>query len=286
MPRAHMPNVPEGRRLTSNRSCTLPVRSIFHFCLGFLPFLPNVAAAETSAKSQEADGIVLPPPVITEQTTGPDPSVCRVVLEDMGNVGIRIADAQALATDSLTHLRKRLGQEAVLYEGLIKSKLQMRKQLGKRSQTRQQKAQIKYLEACAAHAPYRVSVRFGKKRKQEFLTLECRLTNAKKPLARRDVDALYFEDIRARLNEAMPDFCPQLESPPDVVPTPEIDAKGKQKGKLASKKAKAKAQPKEKRKSRAELREDEDDFEEAYEEETILPKEKRASENWLPPPRR
>ena len=249
-----------------------------------LQLLPVVAGAETRSKNQKINGIIQPPPVVTKQTSGPDPKVCRVVLEDMGNVGIRIADAQALATDALTQLRKRLGQEEVLYEGLLKSKLQMRKRLGRRSLTRQQKAQIKYLEACMELAPYRVRLRFGKKRKREFLKMECRLANAKKALAKRKMTARYFEDIRARLNEAIPDFCPQLESIPEQAVLAAEDAKDK--GKRKGKGKKSKTAAKEKRKSRAELRDEEDDFEEAYEQEMILPKEKRASDKWLPPPRR
>ena len=302
MRRMRTQNTRRKRAIPSMSGNHLALRPILRFSLVLclLQLFPNLAAAETKAKakakakakvetkSKKADGIIQPPPVITKQTTGPDPSLCRVVLEDMGDVGIRIADAQALATDTLTQLRKRLGQEAVLYEGLVKSKLQMRKRLGRRSQTRQQKAELKHLEACAELAPYRVRIRFGKKRKKEFLEMECRLSNAKKPLATRNMDALYFEDIRERLNEAMPDFCPQLESAPEIARQVAEELEGKEKGKRKGKRVGKKSKPdkKEKRKSSVELRAEEDDFEEAYEQDTVLPKEKRASDKWLPPPRR
>lgn len=242
-------------------------------------------AADNNSATDQTDEIVLPPPIITEQTRGPDPKACRVILEDMGEVGYRISDAQALASDALTQLRTRLGQEAVSYEGLLKNHKQMRKMLGKRSETKIQKEQIKYLEDCAKHAPYRVSVRFGTKRKMQFLHLGCSLANSKKALVERKMEARYFEDLRARLNEALPDFCPQLAMPPaEALPTAaEEDTQRKGKSKRAKKEKK---QRKEAKKSRAELRADEADAEEAYDQETVLPKKKQASDKWLVPPRR
>lgn len=173
------------------------------------------AAAETaSAKAR----IVLPPPLETsDRPAGPDPTKCRVVLEDMGDVGLRISDAQALASDVLTALRARVGQEGAVYEGLLKSQKKLKKLLGTRAEVQVQKDQIRYLEACVQHAPFRVRVSFGKRKqkrkkaKGEQIALTCTPKGERAPLAERLLTGPTFDDARARLREAIVDFCPGLD---------------------------------------------------------------------------
>ena len=57
-------------------------------------------------------------------------SPTKVVLEDMGNVGFRISDAQSLANWVSNALAKRVGHDNVAYEGLLKSKKDLARRLG------------------------------------------------------------------------------------------------------------------------------------------------------------
>lgn len=144
----------------------------------------------------------------------PDPARCRVVLEDMGNVGLRISDAQALAQDALSALRRRLGQDAAVYEGLLKSHEQLRRVLGPGAETQVQDEQVAYLEACARAAPFRVQIRFGKSRKKggHFITVACRNAGSKRHLDQKRFEAKTFKTARDDMNEAIEGFCPLLAS--------------------------------------------------------------------------
>lgn len=158
----------------------------------------------------------------------PAPKPCRVFLEDMGKVGFRISDAQALAQETLTALRDRVGQEAAAYEGLLKSHQQMKKMLGSGSETQIQEEQIAALQACKDSAPFRVRVRFGKKKGRHFITLACRnaASPPERPLEEKRFEAKTFADARAKMNEALPTFC-RLLDPEAAAPPPSRRPKAK-----------------------------------------------------------
>lgn len=154
--------------------------------------------------------------------TAPAPARCRAFLEDMGKVGLRISDAQALAQDTLTVLRQRLGQEGAAYEGLLKSHLDIKRRLGPGAEHQIQDEQIAWLQACAESAPFRVRVRFGKKKGRHFIALSCRNKDApaSRPLEEKRFEAKTFADARAKMNEALPGFC-RLMDPSAAAPAPE-----------------------------------------------------------------
>ena len=103
-----------------------------------------------------------------------DPSRCVVVVDDAGNVGLRIADAQSAHEAVVTALRKRMGTDAVVYEGSRKNAEQMKRMLGASSETSIQDEQLKYYDAAMKAAPWRVKVRFGQKKSEHWITLSCR----------------------------------------------------------------------------------------------------------------
>ena len=142
----------------------------------------------------------------------------------MGAVGYRISDAQALAQDTLTHLRKRLGQDAAAYEGLLKSHAQMKRMLGQGAEHEVQQAQIAALQACADQAPFRMRVRFGKQKGAHFITMACRNRGAppERVLEQARFSAKSFAEARSNMNEAMPSFCRILDpkAPDKKAPSP------------------------------------------------------------------
>lgn len=154
-------------------------------------------------------------PTQAHPATGADAGKVRVVLEDLGNVGLRISDAQALAGDVMTGLRKRLGQDAVVFEGTLASNLKMKRMLGANAESQIQDEQIAYLKAALEKAAFRVRVRFGKTKKEHWVTLSCRNNGAavKSTLEDKRFTGATFASARAAMNEALPTFC-RVADPP------------------------------------------------------------------------
>jgi hypothetical protein len=152
--------------------------------------------------------LLLAAPLQNHPASGADPARCRVVLEDMGKVGLRISDAQAVASDVLSALRAKLGEEGVIFEGTLSGQLEMRRILGAGAEAQIQESQIEYLKAALAAAPFRVQVRFGTTKKRHWITLSCRNKDGKAPLEEQRFEGASFGAAREQMNAALPGFCP------------------------------------------------------------------------------
>lgn len=104
----------------------------------------------------------------------PDPARAVVVVDDAGDVGLRISDAQIAHEVVIARLRKRLGNDAVVYDGARKNAEQMKRMLGASAETTIQDAQLAWHAAVAKAAPWRVRVRFGVKKGEHWITVGCR----------------------------------------------------------------------------------------------------------------
>lgn len=161
--------------------------------------------------------LLLASPAQVHPATGADAEKVRVVLEETGKVGLRISDAQAVATDVLTGLRKRMGEDAVVFEGTLAGNLKMKKLLGPNAESQIQDEQIAYLKAAIEKARFRVRVRFGKAKGQHWVTLSCRNNGAdpKQVLEEKRFTGATFAKARAAMNEALPTFC-RIADPPSA----------------------------------------------------------------------
>jgi hypothetical protein len=139
----------------------------------------------------------------------PNPKECRVVVEELGRVGYRISDAQQLAQITLTHLRNRMGQNAVIYEGAVSSAKNMKRMLGPQSETEIQDEQIAYYKAAIDNAKFRVRIRFGKKNKKHWASVTCRNFDSppSQVLAEKRFEAKKFREVLRLTDLAMPQFC-------------------------------------------------------------------------------
>lgn len=140
-----------------------PARALALFLLAVVAFTSSPAQAQNAADAGAALG---------------DPNRCVVVVDDAGNVGLRIADAQSAHEAVVTSLRKRLGTEAVVYEGSRKNAATMKKMLGGSAETQIQDSQLAYYDAAMKAAPWRVKVRFGQKKSEHWITVACRKRSA------------------------------------------------------------------------------------------------------------
>lgn len=167
--------------------------------------------------------LLLASPTQVDPATGADPAKVRVVLEETGKVGLRISDAQALATDVMIGLRKRMGEEAVVFEGTLAGNLKLKKMLGPGAESQIQDEQIAYLQAAMEKARFRVRLRFGKARNEHFITLSCRNNGAdpKKVLEEKRFTGASFAKAREAMNEGLPSFCRIADPPSAVEPAPE-----------------------------------------------------------------
>lgn len=153
-----------------------------------------------------------------------DPSRCVVVVDDAGNVGLRIADAQSAHEAVVTALRKRLGTDAVVYEGSRKNAEQMKRMLGASSETSIQDEQLKYYDAAMKAAPWRVKVRFGQKKGEHWITLSCRKTAADKDKDDKNVveekrfTGKTFVAAKEAMDKALPEFCGALPTTATLIP--------------------------------------------------------------------
>jgi len=152
-----------------------------------------------------------------------EPTECLVVVEEMGNVGLRISEAQALASEATTTLRERLGFERVLFEGTYTGKVGMKKRLGAAIENEMQNEELAYLKAAIEHAPYRVRMRFGhggkKAKGAHWIDLSCRKADAKPKdvLEKTRFTGKTFATVRKQLKAALPTFCAQM-APPAAAP--------------------------------------------------------------------
>ncbi len=108
-----------------------------------------------------------------------DPNRVVVIVDDAGDVGLRISDAQMAHETVIAALRKRLGNDAVAYEGEKKNAATMKKMLGPAAETTIQDARLTWFDAAEKAAPWRVRVRFGAKKGQQFIRLTCRKASDK-----------------------------------------------------------------------------------------------------------
>jgi hypothetical protein len=166
----------------------------------------------------------------------PDPSRCVVVVDDAGDVGLRIADAQSAHEAVVTSLRKRLGTDAVVYEGSRKNAAQMKKMLGGSAETTIQDSQLAYYDAAMKAAPWRVKVRFGQKKGEHWITVACRklevpidvTAGPEKPKAAAKAVEKIVEEKRftgknflaakEAMDKALPDFCGALPTTATLIP--------------------------------------------------------------------
>ena len=147
-------------------------------------------------------------------------SPTKVVLEDMGNVGFRISDAQSLANWVSNALAKRVGHDNVAYEGLLKSKKDLARRLGNTEIHPTQAADIQRLEAFVKEAQVWVKARFGKNKKGHWVDLSCRAQPGKgqKPKEKKRLYANTFHDLQPLVRTALTEFCGTLI--PKVAPAP------------------------------------------------------------------
>ena len=181
--------------------------------LGALFSLLAVIVVPSSAAAQSAS-----------MTALPDPAKCVVVVDDAGNVGLKISDAQAAHETVVTALRKRLGTDAVVYEGLQKNAAKMKQMLGSSSETTLQDSQLAYFAAAAKAAPWRVRVRFGQKKGEHWITVSCRKAANKATVLTEEkrLTGKTFADARTALDAALPEFCPLLPAAVDAAPAPQL----------------------------------------------------------------
>lgn len=142
----------------------------------------------------------------------PDPAACLTVVDDMGKVGYRIGDAQALAEATVNEFRRRQGNDAVVYEGFLVSSEALKKMLGSQSESQVTDDQIAYYKAAVASAKHRVRVRFGKRKKTHYVVVTCRASSSGPDdvLATKEVTAANFGELREAYVKALPDFCPAI----------------------------------------------------------------------------
>ena len=174
----------------------------------------SAAAALTTSASAQSLGV---------DSTLPDPARCIAVLDDSGNVGLRIADAQSVHEAVLSSLRKRLGTDAIIYEGTRKNAAKMKAMLGKNAETQIQDSQLAYFDACIKASAFRVRARFGKKKSEHFITLSCRKANAKETdtLEVKRFTGRTFLAAKDQMIDGLDGFCQVLPTTTSLIPIEE-----------------------------------------------------------------
>jgi hypothetical protein len=140
------------------------------------------------------------------------PKEAKVVLEDMGNVGYRISDAQALINWVASGLRPRVGRTNMIYEGLLKSKKDLQRRLGTTENQSAQMEEIKRLEAFSAQADVWLKARFGKDKKGHWVELTCRnkKSKEKKTTEKERIYAKKFKALETLVAQSLKTFCSKL----------------------------------------------------------------------------
>jgi hypothetical protein len=141
-----------------------------------------------------------------------NPALCQVIVDDAGDVGLRISDAQLTHDLVVQALRKRLGTDAVVYEGAQKNAATMKRMLGAAAETSIQDEQLAFHAAAAKAAPWRVRVRFGTKKGEQWITVACRKSgdDPSKPVVESRFVGKNFLAAKEKLDAGLPGFCPQL----------------------------------------------------------------------------
>jgi len=136
----------------------------------------------------------------------------KVVLEDMGNVGYRITDAQMLVDWVTSGIRVRVGRENMMYEGLLKSKKDLQRRLGRTETHDAQSKEIERLEAFAKEAKVWLKARFGKDKKGHWVEISCRpqAKNTKKFTDKKRFYGKQFVSLKPKVTQAMATFCAKL----------------------------------------------------------------------------
>jgi hypothetical protein len=147
-----------------------------------------------------------------------DPQRCLVVVDDAGDVGLRIADAQSAHETVVTALRKRLGTDAVVYEGSRKNAAQLKKMLGTSAETTIQTEQLRYYDAAITAAPWRVKVRFGQRKREHWITLSCRAAATGIVADDKRFVGATFAAAKEAMDKALPDFCGALPTTATLIP--------------------------------------------------------------------
>jgi hypothetical protein len=150
----------------------------------------------------------------------PDPKRCVVLLEELTDVGFRIADAQGVAETVQRAIRKRVGRDGIVYGGVVKSQRELQKMLGQGVETPAiQQKKLDYFKAAEDNATWLLRARFGTskkgpKDKKHWITVSCRKRGGdpKSPIEEKRVEAATFVDAKAALDAAMPTFCMQIPS--------------------------------------------------------------------------
>ena len=140
------------------------------------------------------------------------PKEAKVVLEDMGNVGYRISDAQAVINWVSSGLRPRVGRTNMIYEGLLKSKKDLKRRLGKTEIHGAQMEEIERLEAFSAQANVWLKAKFGKDKKGHWVEMSCRnKTQEKKKQAHKErLYAKKFKALEPLVAQSLKTFCSSL----------------------------------------------------------------------------
>jgi hypothetical protein len=179
------------------------------------------AAAQAQDTVMPIEGAPAGPAVPRESGDSlPDPKRCVVLLEELTDVGFRIADAQGVAETVQRAIRKRVGRDGIVYGGVAKSQRELQKMLGQGVETPAiQQKKLDYFKAAEENATWLLRARFGvskkgPKDKKHWITLSCRKRGAdpKSPIEEKRVEAATFVDAKAALDAAMPTFCMQIPS--------------------------------------------------------------------------
>ncbi len=187
----------------STRRASAP-RALFSFL--FPVGLAVVAAGSNGALAQGAA------PALS------DPQKVVVIVDDAGDVGIMISNAQLSHEMVVNALRKRLGRDAVAYEGQRKNAETMKRMLGSNAETTMQDTQLAWFDQALKAAPWRVRVRFGTKKGEHFVVATCRKAGEKTDLDTRTGTGKNFAAAKDALSPQLDAFCPVLPTPAVALP--------------------------------------------------------------------
>lgn len=149
-----------------------------------------------------------------------DPNKVVVIVDDAGDVGLRISDAQMVHETVITALRKRLGNDAVAYGGEKKNAATMKRMLGPNAETTLQDTRLVWFDAAEKAAPWRVRVKFGKKKNENWVTASCRKASDKPDAVVESKTGTGKTFIAARddLAAQLPSFCMALPTAAAALP--------------------------------------------------------------------
>jgi hypothetical protein len=125
----------------------------------------------------------------------------------MGDVGFRISDAQIVAEAVVKELRKRLGHDAVAFEGTFRSAESMKRLLNAPEATTPQQAQLEWFQKCQANALWRVRPQFGISKGKQFVSVQCKKKETKDVVDEKRVEGKTFNDARDAFVAILPTWC-------------------------------------------------------------------------------